>query len=129
MVKPASKFPLGKTRATRLAVIPLYFVKLPTITTLPLVCKTNPYTIPLLAAIDVLNVVSMDPSLFNRINRFALIPLKVVKEPPKIILPSGCIKEQYTLPLKLVPKLNERSLEPSGSNRHKYLVTVPLKFK
>ena len=76
-----------------------------------------------------LKVTSLVPSAFKRISFATFTPLKVTKEPPKIIFPSGCIKEQYTLPSMPEPKLNERSLEPSGSNLHKYGVEAPLKFK
>jgi hypothetical protein len=55
------------------------------------------------------------------------IPLKEVKEPAIMILPSGCINEQYTFPLR--PKLNEVSTVPSGFNRLKYGNEVPLKYK
>ena len=113
ITKSVSTAPLGNNLITRLAVTPLYFIKLPATITLPFDCKAKLYTIPLLAAIIVLKETSIDPSLLSRINRFAVIPLKLVNAPPKSIFPSGCSKEQYTLPLKLVPKLKEVSLEPS----------------
>jgi hypothetical protein len=55
------------------------------------------------------------------------IPLKEVKEPAIMILPSGCINEQY-FSIKTTPKLNEASTV-LAFNRLKYGNEVPLKYK
>jgi hypothetical protein len=60
-----------------------------------------------------LKVASRDPLLLSLIILPIAIPLKEVKE-PAIILPSGCINEQYP---QTTPKLNEASTVPSGFNR------------
>ena len=54
-------------------------------TTIVLICEVE-YPKP----VPTLNEVSFDPSLFNLIILFSVIPLKFVNEPPTIIFPSAC---------------------------------------
>ena len=76
----------------RFLVVPLSDVKEPPTIILPSDCIAMSNTLTLNPVPKfVLKLVSSVPSEFSLTNRFLVFPLKDVKRPPTIILPSDCI--------------------------------------
>ena len=96
MVKLLSKSPFGNKRMTLFTASPLYLLKLPAAIIEPSGCSTMEYTVKL-NPVPVLNEVSKVPSKFNRIKRFTVTPLYLVKLPATRSFRSGSTTTSFTV--------------------------------
>ena len=130
VVKVASLVPSELRRTIRLTVTPLKVINAPPTTILPSDWIAIDHTLlvkPVPMFVE--KAVSLVPSELRRTIRLTVTPLKVVKLPPQIILPSDWIAIESTALLKAVPVFVVKvvSLVPSELRRTIRLTVVPLK--